>query len=315
MQNKPKISVVIPVGPGRGVEIVDSLKKGKFPQKDYEIIIEEGLNPSVNRNRGIKKARADIIAILDDDAYTHPELLFNAYEFFLKYKDVDIVGGPQLSPRNQNFFARVSGYAITSFFGAYKMANRYNKGKLNLDADEKMLTSANMFLRKKVFNVIEGFDSRLYPGEDPEFLIRAKNNGIKIAYSPSLIIYHKRRPNLKSFLIQFYKYGKVRPITSKIIGQGISALFYMPTLFVLYLLFLIPLAFWSNIFVYPLFFYLALCVIFAFVDSVKNNSFFSFFVLPFLYPAIHISYGIGLISGLFDRNKLIEQENRQIIYS
>ena len=169
MVDKPKISVVIPVGPGRGVEIVDSLKKGNFSSSHYEIIIEEGLNPSINRNRGIKKAKADIIAILDDDAYAHPSLLSNAYDFFLRYKDIDIDGGPQLSPRNQNFFARVSGYAITSFFGAYKMANRYNKGKLNLDADEKMLTSANMFLRKKVFNVIDGFDSRLYPGEDPEF--------------------------------------------------------------------------------------------------------------------------------------------------
>lgn len=315
MPDKPKISVVIPVGPGRKVEIVESLKKGNFSSNDYEVIIEEGLNPSLNRNRGIRKAKADIIAILDDDAYAHQDLLKNAYGFFLKYRDVDIVGGPQLSPKNEKFFARVSGYAITSFFGAYKMSARYNKSKLNLNADEKMLTSANMFIRKKVFNSIDGFDSRLYPGEDPEFLIRAKRSGVKIAYNPNLIIYHKRRPTLKSFIVQFYKYGKVRPITSKIIGHGISPLFFIPTLFTLYLILLIPLSFLSVFFMIPVLVYIAFCVIFSFIDSVKNNSFFSFFILPFLYPIIHISYGVGLVAGIIARNKVIQQEKREIIYS
>ena len=315
MPDKLKISVVIPVGPGRNVEIVDSLKNGNFPQKDYEIIIEEGLNPSLNRNRGIKKAKSDIIAILDDDAYAHIDLLKNAHDFFAKYKDIDIVGGPQLSPKGENFFARVSGYAITSFFGAYTMSYRYNKGKLNLDADEKMLTSANMFLRKKVFNSIDGFDSRLYPGEDPEFLIRAKKNGMKIAYNPDLIIYHKRRSTIKSFLVQFYKYGKVRPITSKIIGQSISPLFYIPTIFLAYLIFVLPFSFLYSYLAYPVLLYIVLCILFSFIDTVKNNSIVSFFMLPFLYPMIHISYGVGLVAGLFARNKIIEQQKKEIIYS
>ena len=47
---KPKLSVIIPIGPGRRIEAISSLEK---QTEKVEIIIEKGTNPSKNRNEGV----------------------------------------------------------------------------------------------------------------------------------------------------------------------------------------------------------------------------------------------------------------------
>src|SRR3989344_8388993 len=163
-----KFSIVIAVALYRNAEVLKSIKSLDYDKNKYEIIIEKGDNASENRNRGIKKAKGEIIAFIDDDAIVHKDLLKNAEDFFKKH-DIDIVGGPQLTPKDDNFSAKLFGSAIETFWCSYKMANRYKRGKLSLDADELSLTSANVFVKKEVFKKLEGFDPRLWPGEDPEF--------------------------------------------------------------------------------------------------------------------------------------------------
>src|SRR3989338_6285371 len=148
-----KFSIVIALAPYRSAEVLRSLKNINYDKGKYEIIIEKGYNPSENRNKGVKKAKGEIIYFLDDDAIVDKNILKNAEGFFSKYK-VDIVGGPQLTPKDDNFFAKLFGTAIESFWGSYKMANRYKKGNLN----------SNAFVKKDVFNKIKGFDTRLWPG-------------------------------------------------------------------------------------------------------------------------------------------------------
>ena len=99
--------------------------------------------------------------------------------FFENNRDIDIIGGPQLTPKTDGWFARVSGYALESYFGTSKMSKRYKVGKLDLNADENSLTSANCFARRSVFKKIDSFNVKLYPGEDPEFFARAKKNRTK----------------------------------------------------------------------------------------------------------------------------------------
>src|SRR4030042_6934149 len=113
-----KFSLVIPVAPYRNAEILDSIKKLDYSAKEYEIIVEKGTNPSENRNRGAEKSKGRIIVFLDDDAVIDKNLLKEAEKFFDKYKEIDIVGGAQLTPLDQKGFAKISGYALSSKFGA-----------------------------------------------------------------------------------------------------------------------------------------------------------------------------------------------------
>src|SRR4030043_214502 len=140
-----------------------------FSKKNYGIIIERGPNASDNRNRGFKKSRGQIIVFLDDDGIVDKDLLKNAEKFFKEHPEIDIVGGPQLTPKDEKGFALVSGYTLSSKFGGWNTSSRYEKKKLNLNADDTFLTTAVMFCKKNVFEKVR-FDENLFPGEDSKFV-------------------------------------------------------------------------------------------------------------------------------------------------
>jgi len=306
-----KFSLVIPLGPGRKAEVIDSIKKSNYPKKKYEIIIKEGLNPSDNRNRGAKESKGDIIAFLDDDAVIDENLLKNAEEFFEKYKDVDIVGGAQLTPKWQKGFAKISGYALSSKFGAWKMGNRYSQQKLNLDADETMLTSANLFCKREVMKKIQ-FDTKLFPGEDPKFIEDAKKIGFKVAYSPDLILYHKRRETIKDLIKQIASYGKTRTKKESFFETLKKPFFLIPSIFLIYIIFLliiliikglfnVSVSFYDILLFFPLIFYIWIDLLFSLYESIKNRDIKAIFLLPLIFPIIHLSYGFGMIKGYFEK--------------
>lgn len=298
-----KFSLAIPVAPDRDCEILNSINKLDYSKKDYEVLIEKGLNPSDNRNRCIKKAKFDLIYFLDDDAVLPSNFLERAKEFFDRYPDVDLVGGPQLTPGDDKGFAKVSGYAVESFFGCFKMSQRYKKGKLNLDADEMSLTSANCCVKKKVFDKVDDFNPKFFPGEDPEIFDRIKSAGFKMAFNPELVIYHRRRADIKGFLKQFYRYGKVRLKKEKSVGGKPNFVFFIPSLFTLYL-FGLPLSYFSSFYLIPLGIYFLIAILFSIFIGVKKRSLSGFLFVPFVFFLMHISYGLGLISYFFDRKSL-----------
>src|SRR4030042_2060825 len=232
-----KFSLVIPVALYRDAEILTSIKEMDFPQKNYEIIIERGPNASDNRNRGFKKSKGQIIVFLDDDAVTDKNLLKNADKFFKEHPEIDIVGGPQLTPLDEKGFAKISGYALSSKFGGWNTSNRYEQKKLNLDADDTYLTSAIIFCKREVMEKVK-FDINLWPGEDPKFVTDSQREGFKVAYNPDLIIYHRRRPTLKGLIKQIFNYGRVGPLREKFSDTIKRPFFLIPSLFILYLLFL-----------------------------------------------------------------------------
>ena len=146
-----KFSIVITYFPeDKKVEILDSISQMDYPKKEYEILDLPGPgSPSIYRNRGAVKGKGKIIVYLDDDAIVDKNLLKNADNFFKEHPEMDMVGGPQVTPVEDKGFARISGYSLSSIFGAWDVASRYTKRKMTLNADEKHLTTANLFCKKK----------------------------------------------------------------------------------------------------------------------------------------------------------------------
>lgn len=300
-----KFSLVIPLAPYRDAEILDSIKKLDYPKSQFHVIVVKSLNASDNRNKGAEKAKGEIIAFLDDDAILDKNYLKNAEKFFDKHPEIDILGGPQLSPLDEKGFAKISDYALSSKFGAWDMSRRYSIQKESLDVDETAITSANLFCKREVMNKIK-FDTKLWPGEDPKFIEDAKKAGLKVAYSPEIILYHRRRATIKAMIKQIFNYGKVRPFKESFFKTMKMPFFFIPSIFVIYLIALIIyLGFnFNNLKSYnslalmiPLFLYLTLCLIFSVYDSVKNKNPKAIFFLPFIYPLIHLSYGAGMLWG------------------
>lgn len=294
---KPKITVIIPIAKNKKVEALPSLKN---QIEKVKIIVEMGDNPSANRNRGIKKSKTEIIAFVNGHTLLPQNWSKNVRTFFEKYKNVDIVGGPQLTPKNSSYFEKVSGYALSSKFGSGEVSIRYNRKKLIFDADETMLSSANLACRKRVFEKVK-FDESLYPGEDPKFISDARTTGFKIAYSPEIIAFNKRRTNLGDFAIQNFKYGSVRPKKETFLETLKHPFFIVPSLFILYLIFLIPLSLISKLSFIPGIVYILLNLFFSAYESVKNHNINSIFILPFVFLTIHLSYGTGFLYGILKK--------------
>ena len=329
-----KFSLVVPLAPGRNAPILESIKQLDYPKNDFHVVVVSGLNPSENRNKGAEKAKGEIIAFLDDDATLERDYLKKAEEFFQNHKEIDIVGGPQLSPLDEGGFAKISGHALTSAFGAFGRVHRYSKKKESFDVEESMLTSANLLCRKSVMDKIK-FNTKLFPGEDSRFIEDAKDAGLKIAYSPEMIVYHKRRPTVKAFMKQMFNYGKVRPfIDSPKIILTRRPYVLIPSLFFIYLVLFFVLIF-SNLtitgnaissgywvfakipffgFVHflPATAYVILAFLFSIHDALKNNNFKAVFFLPFIYLIIHVSYGSGMIAGFIRRMFTSETVNSEI---
>lgn len=295
---KLKFSIVIALAPWRDAEILSSINNLDFPKESFEIIIEKGLNVPDNRNRGEGRAKAPIILFLDDDALIEPDFLRRVESFFEKYPKVDIVGGPQLTPGTDKFFARVSGYALEDLFGAAGASKRYKKSFLTLDADLKYITGALLIVRKRVFKKLR-FDKNVYPADDVNFVTLAKKLRFKVGYSPEIAIYHRRRQNLSGLIKQIFGYGYAR---RAIIKETIKTpTFMIPSLFLLYLVFLPFLIILNTYFIMPLVLYIFLAVLFSFYESAKNKEVLALPILPFIFFLIHVSYGFGVIVGIISK--------------
>ena len=310
-----RFTLVVPLAPERNAPIIEAIEKLNYDKKEFHVIVAVGRNPSRNRNKSIEKAKGEFIVFLDDDAFINEDYLGKVDEFIEKHPEIDVVGGPQLTPQDDNIFAKISGYGLSSKFGAWKLANRYESKKENLDADETALTSANLICKKKVMNEVK-FDEDLFPGEDPKFISDVRKMGFRVAYTPKFILYHKRRPNYKLFVKQMFNYGKVRPKKESFIETIKKPFFLVPSLFFVYLM-LLMISIMINpsitgnavniekyhlnnlgfLWLFPLILYIILVLVFTIYDSIKNKDPKAIFILPFIYPSIHLSYGFGMIYG------------------
>ena len=168
------------------------------------------------------------------------------------------------------------------------------------------MTSANCFVRKDDFKKIGGFNTNLFPGEDPEFFARAKNKGYLIAYNPDLIVYHKRRATYKEFFKQFYKYGNTRLKKEQYVKSKNGFLFFLQALFTVYFIPLLLLGIiLHKIFLMPLVIYGMFALIASVYESVRNNYLYGVILIPFLYMSMHIAYGCGILVSLIKNSKTV----------
>jgi hypothetical protein len=289
-----EITLIIPAPQGSEIDALESAGRQTRPAA---ILVEAGLNPSANRNRGIARARTPFVAFTNAHTILTENWLETAINFLRNHPETDIVGGPQLNYERDNRFARISGDALSCGFATGAMSQRYKTGQTNLDASEADLTSANLICRARVFERVR-FDETVYPGEDPKFLADAKRAGFRLAYSPDLIVFNRRRPTPGALAQQIYRYGKTRVHIDGLGGLLKKPQFFAPTLFLFYVL-LLPIlvrGHWSAW--GPLLLYAAINLGFSTALALRHKSFLHLAGLPLIFLLIHFSYGLGLLIGV-----------------
>lgn len=326
MKKYLKVSIVIPV-----IAVNDYIKESvpkilELDWPDFEIliftdqsdkeykwpktrIISSGkVGPAEKRDLALKHATGEILAFLDDDAYPRKDWLKEAIHCFTDDEKVAAVGGPAITPKDNNVLQKVSGAVFESYLGGGKARNRY------LCVGDHCLCedwpSVNLLVRADVFREVGGFDSTFWPGEDTKLCLDIVNRGYKIFYDPKAVVYHHRRSDLVKHFKQMGNYALHRGYFAKRYPKTSLKLFYFaPTFFVLYLIFLVILSVsegslrfftsaQNDILLFPLVLYIIGLAIDAVIVSARwKNPLVGLLTIPTIFLT-HLWYGIRFVWGL-----------------
>lgn len=268
------------------------------------------IGPAQKRDLALKYAQGEILAFIDDDAYPKKDWLKNAIRYF-DDPEIAAVCGPGITPLNNSIKQKASGWVCSSALAGPKISYRYFPGPKREVNDYPTM---NFIIRKTDFKTRGGFDSHFWPGEDSELCLGlTKKMGKKIIYDPEIVVFHHRRPLFFPHLKQISRYGLHRGYFARILPETSRHLVYfIPSLFVLFLLFF-PLAiFLSKIFSFSLLnsyllniylmlntLYLILLACTSFWVYLKERNFkVALLVIPGIFFT-HFWYGTKFIQGFF----------------
>jgi len=327
--NLPSVSIIIPslneekyVG-----KCLDSIIGQDYPRENLEVIVVDGMSEDGTRdiieqyirkypfvrlldnpkkitpcalNIGIKSAKGEIIAWLsahNEYVKTHISKCVK----YLKELNADAVGGViKPVPKNSSFIGKTICAAISHPFGVGNSALKVeSKDKTPHGAD----TAFGVCYRGKVFEKIGIFNEQLIRGQDMEFGLRLKRNGLKTLLAPEIISYYHVNSDLRSFIkhsfndgvwaILPFKYTNIIPVSLRHL---------IPLVFVLGVLCAGILSIFSALFGWVFLFVIASyftgSLYFSIKIAFKQKDARFIFAMPFIFAIFHFSYGLGSIWGL-----------------
>ncbi len=238
-------------------------------------------------NIGVKKSTGDPIIRLDAHTEYASDYFEKILETFSK-TNADIVGGPMRAIGRTAFQKAVAYCTSTRFgIGGSKIHDNVYSG----ESDHVYLGAWN----RKLFDEIGFFDEKLKRNQDDEFHYRARSLGKKIYLNTEIKSYYYPRSSFKKLIKQYFQYGLYKPLVLKKIKSEAKLRHIIPPIFVMYLLTL-PIAIKLVFYLIPLIIYLIVGFIYSMINKMSMLEKFTTLMVYFL---LHISYGIGFITGIF----------------
>lgn len=202
-KNKYEIIVVDDCSKDETVSVVEKFRKVKLIRQKHS-------GPAAARNLGVKRAKGDIVLFTDSDCVPDKNWIKNMVKPF---EDQQVVGvsGTYRTLNKDRLVARFAGYEIEE---------RHEKLKQKQNIDFIGTFSAGY--RKKIFLKFGGFDESfpIASGEVPELSFKINEAGLKMAFQPKAIVYHRHPDTLYKFLKQKFWRGYWRiPLYRKHTGK------------------------------------------------------------------------------------------------
>lgn len=253
------------------------------------------------RNFLLPAARGHWLYFLDDDVIIAPHVLASLAELSSRHPEVGVFGGPNDTPPGSSRFQSTQGAVLGSLAGSGPVRRRYTAHR-SVPARERDLILCNLAVKREV---MVPFNASLTGGEENGLLSQLARSGVAMRYEPSLALYHERRPDLRSFARQMYKYGVGR---GQVLDHSIKVLgtpYLLPVALLVYLAFLPVLAWLSLWALVPLGVYLAWIVGGALKVALgyPRERRTAFAVSLVLLPIVHIAYATGVVRGLVRRSE------------
>ncbi|MGB3082107.1 MAG: glycosyltransferase [Candidatus Omnitrophota bacterium] len=228
-----KCSIIIPArNESDAIEsCLKSLRNIDFPRKKYEIIVvdngstdntaeiircfpevtylkEEKRGASFARNKGIIKAKGEILVFLDADTRVTEKWLTFLLEPFGDEK-IGATGGAIYPSGKNNVFSQYLGVSLFLNYPCY--------GK---ERSVRGYPSCNLAVRKKL--VPDGFDTSLFSTyfEDKDLCYKIINKGYEVVYRPEAIVYHRHPETFRELTGLMVKSSEGRAAFSKKWGEA-----------------------------------------------------------------------------------------------
>jgi glycosyltransferase involved in cell wall biosynthesis len=152
--------------------------------------IRQGI--SYGRNRGVREARGEFIAFVDDDETVEPDYLQNLDTFFSTHPYAALSGGPVVPVYETPPPDWFSPFTMRLITGAY------DKGeKIKTVGSKDYPGTGHATFKKELFHQYGEFNTdlgrkgtSLMGGEDKDFFLRLLQNGVRCYYLPSARIHH-----------------------------------------------------------------------------------------------------------------------------
>lgn len=266
----------------------------EWSEKHSNIYLLNNLNKTVPYalNLGIKSSTGDPIIRLDAHTEYEPDYFEKILETFNK-SGADVVGGP-MRPVGRTNFQKTVAMATSTVFGV---------GDSKIHKENYEGYSDHVYLgawRRQLFSDVGLFDEQLTRNQDDELHYRAKSCGKKIYLNSEIKSYYYPRDSYSKLIKQYFQYGFFKPIVMIKVKSEIKIRHIIPSIFGIYVLSL-PLSYLNIFYLIPLVAY----VIFDAYYSIQLTGNIRTKMHAFLvYPALHLSYGLGVVSGLFHKKIL-----------
>ena len=274
-------------------EIMEKFEGADHGFYSVKIVDNPKKNQASGWNVAISAATGDVIIRID--AHSHIPEVYVAKCIKNIESGEYVTGGPRPCViENETEWGKLLLETENSLFGSSINKSRRTGEKSYVN------TMFHAAYRREVFATVGGFNENLLRTEDNEIHYRVRKAGFKLLFDPESVTYQYARSSLKKTLKQKYGNGYWIGLTLGISPKCLAIYHFVPFCFVLGIIFTTILLFFGLWQLAALMWGLyALFAVANTVLSLKNNGFNKFFyIMPFLFLALHVSYGIGTLIGV-----------------
>ena len=317
------ISIILPVRNEANYirAALDAVLTQTYPQEEIEILIADGMSTDGTReiikdyqkdypqiqlldnpgkivptgmNIALRQARGEIIIRVDGHCVIGPDYISNCAKH-LETDGVDGVGGPMESI-GETQLAKAIALAMSTSFGVGNSAFRTTKGQTKL-----VDTISFPAYTREIIQKAGMYDEELVRNQDDEYNYRIRELGGRLLLAGDVHSKYYGRGSFRKLSRQYFQYGyyKVRVLQKH--PRQMSIRQFIPPVFVSGLVVSIILSLFTSWGWVSL---LSITGVYSFVNlvasviSASTNGWTHLLLLPLTYAIIHISYGMGFLTGL-----------------
>lgn len=309
--------------------LLESITNLNYPRDKIEVVVvEEGDKPlpiqgvkyffiprlnkgfGYTRNMAVSNCSHDLIAFVDDDCEVTPDWLNELLKGMGDdTKIAGVTGGVMVKDCNAiGYCENLLGFPAG---GLYKIHQSNNVPQVT---DE--IVTCNALIRKSAILDVGGFNETgivKFGGEDSLLSYSLVSKGYLLFYSPSAIVYHKTKDNLKNIFKWALRMGKSRIFFNKIIDKRNNLIPTLRTsIFVKLLLLILGLIVFQG-YILP---FLFIVLTIYWLRTIKKNIFCKKYIANYIHvllvlPIVKFLFDLGTATGQLIAIKSVEKFKKQ----